>query len=147
VPACWRPYSNPAFPTTGGPGPSAAPIESPGTPDAPRGIALDLTASITITDPDGEVVSAIAVVPGETLEFDVTNTAGFSHNFYIDTEEVLSTTTGDIPDAPGIPEFTEGTQTLTWTVPEDVTSLQFACTVPGHYPTMHGDFIAQSEEG
>ncbi len=147
VPACWRPYSNPAFPAAGGQGDGGTPVESPGTPEAPRQVALDLTGSLSITDPDGAAVPAITVVPGETVEFEVTNSAGFSHNFFIGPEEELSTTTGDLPDATGIPEFTEGTQTVTWTVPEDVTGLQIACTVPGHYGTMHGDFVAaQSEE-
>jgi uncharacterized cupredoxin-like copper-binding protein len=111
-------------------------------------VALDLTASLSITDPEGAAVPAITVVPGETIEFEVTNTAGFSHNFFIGPEEELSTTTGDIPGATGIPEWdTEEPMTLTWTVPEDVTGLQFACTVPGHYGTMHGDFVtAESEE-
>ncbi len=140
IPACWR---NPSGVIGGPAAPAAtpAPIESPGTPDAPRKVALDLTGSITITDPDGNAVPSIAVQAGETIEFEVTNTAGFTHNFFIGPESELSTTTGDLPDAPGIPEFTEGTQTLTWTVPQDATGLQFACTVPGHYPTMHGDFV------
>ena len=44
----------------------------------------------------------------------------------------------------GIKEFTEGTETLTWTVPADETEdLQFACTLPGHYASMHGIFVIQ----
>ncbi len=142
VPACWR---NPSGVIGGGgvTAATAAPVESPGTPDAPRQIALDLTGSITITDADGNPVPSLTVVPGETVEFEVTNTAGFVHNFFIGPESELSTTTGDLPDAPGIPEFESGTQTLTWTVPDDVSGLQFACTVPGHYGTMHGDFANQ----
>jgi mono/diheme cytochrome c family protein len=144
VPACWRPYSNPAFADTAAPDASLAPIAEPGTVDAPRPIALDLTASLTITDPDGATLSTIAVKAGETVQFEVANTAGFGHNFYIGPEEVLSTVVGDIPNGNGIPEFTEGTETYTWTVPADQTEdLQFACTVPGHYTTMHGDFVIQ----
>ena len=52
---------------------------------------------------------SIAVKAGETVQFEVTNIAGFGHNFFIGPEEELSTTTGDIPDGTGIPEFTEGT--------------------------------------
>ena len=86
---------------------------------------------------------SIAVKAGETVQFEVTNTANFSHNFFIGPEEELSTTTGDIPGGTGISEFTEGTQTVTWTVPADGSGLQFACTVPGHYGSMHGDFVIQ----
>jgi uncharacterized cupredoxin-like copper-binding protein len=143
VPACWRPYTNPAFATTGGAPASAAPIGSPGTTDSPRQIAVDLTGSLTITDPDGTKLESITVKAGETVEFQVTNTAGFGHNFWIGPEEELSTTTGNLTDAPGVPEFADGTQTFTWTVPDGATGLQFACTVPGHYGTMHGDIIIQ----
>jgi|GEM_PF-328933 len=146
-PACWRPYSNPAFPDTANPDASLAPITDPGTVDAPRDIALDLTPTLTIQDaPDGSQVSQIAVKAGETVQFVVTNSASFTHNFYIGPEAVLSTASGDIPDGIGIPEFTgpDTTQTFTWTVPADGTEdLQFACTVPGHYPSMHGIFVIQ----
>ena len=62
--------------------------------------------------PTGSTVEHIPVKAGETVQFEVTNTAGFGHNFYIGPEEVLSTVTGNIPDGNGIPEFTEGTETL-----------------------------------
>ncbi len=146
VPACWR---NPSGVIGGGgDGPSATvePIESPGTPDAPRVIELDLNGSIQIDDTPGDggtQVTSLAVKAGETIEFQVTNSAGFDHNFYVGTEEELSSASGDIPNGTGIPTFTEGTQTLTWTVPTDASGLQFACTVPGHYGTMHGDFVIQ----
>ena len=45
----------------------------------------------------------------------------------------------------GIPAWTEGVQTYTWTVPESgAEGLQFACTVPGHYTPMHGDIVISS---
>ncbi len=146
-PACWRNPSGQIGGTT--PDASLAPITDVGTVDAPRDIALDLTPTIQIHDapgPDGVQVSSIAVKAGETVQFEVTNSATFSHNFYIGPKEVLSTTMGDIPDGLGIPEFTgpDTTQTFTWTVPAAETEdLQFACTVPGHYGTMHGIFVIQ----
>ncbi|MCY7418635.1 MAG: hypothetical protein LH650_09090 [Chloroflexi bacterium] len=148
-PACWRPYSNPAFPNTAIPDASLAPITDPGTVDAPRSIALDLTATLQIHDQPGDAgtqVGTIAVKAGETVQFEVTNSASFVHNFYIGPEAVLSKAMGDIPDGIGIPEFTgpDTTKTVTWTVPSDGTdAFQFACTVPGHYPSMHGDFVIQ----
>ena len=44
----------------------------------------------------------------------------------------------------GIPEFTEGTQSVTWTVPSAETKdLVFGCTLPGHFATMNGIFTIQ----
>ena len=47
--------------------------------------------------------------------------------------------TTSAPDLPGIPTFASGTQELTYTF-ETTDPLQFACTLPGHYGSMHGDF-------
>jgi azurin len=44
---------------------------------------------------------------------------------------------------PGLPDFIEGTQDFTWTVPDDVASLKYGCTVPGHYQLMQGVFVVQ----
>jgi mono/diheme cytochrome c family protein/uncharacterized cupredoxin-like copper-binding protein len=145
-PACWRNPSGQIGGTTTTSSASAAPIDNPGTAEAPRKIPLDLTGSISITDADGNPVPAIAVKAGETIEFDVTNQAGFEHNFFIGPEAELSKAAGDIPGGTGIPAFKgpDVTKTLTWTVPAaDATDLQFACTVPGHYGTMHGNFVIQ----
>jgi len=137
VPACWK--STPA-PSASAGSPSPGAVESPGTADNPRNVAVNLTGSLTIQNDTGSPLSQIAVVPGETIRFDVTNSAGFPHNFYVGPSDQLSA--GAAGSLPGIPEFPAGTQTLTWTVPADVTGLQFACIVPGHYGTMHGDFVA-----
>jgi len=119
---------------------TTAPV-SGGSPDAPRVISLDATASLQFTDESGAVVSQIAVVPGETIEFVIDNIAGFDHNFWIGTPDVLSAPNAETDV--GIPTWQSGEQTVTWTVPEDGGALQFACTVPGHYTTMHGDFVIQ----
>ncbi len=145
-PACWRNPSGQIGGANTAANASLAPIANPGTAAAPRKIALDLTPSLTITDPDGNPAASIAVKAGETVEFEVTNQAGFAHNFFVGREAVLSKASGNIPGGTGIPEFTgpDVTQTLTWTVPTSQTAdLQFACTVPGHYPTMHGTFVVQ----
>ena len=147
-PACWRPYNNPAFPANAAPDASLAPITNPGTVAAPRPIKVDLTSSLTITDSAGTQVGSIAVKAGETVQFEVTNKAGFAHNFFIGPNAVLSKTTGNIPSGTpgvvGIPEFTSGTQTVTWTVPAAGTKdLVFGCTLPGHFATMNGIFVIQ----
>jgi mono/diheme cytochrome c family protein/uncharacterized cupredoxin-like copper-binding protein len=139
-PACWRPYYNEAFPPPGGQA-SAAPIESPGTADAPRVIQVVETAQLTITDADGNRLSAIPVQAGETVRFEVTNSAGFDHNFFIGQPEPLKA--NQTQGLPGVPTFQQGTKSFTWEVGEEPSGLQFACTVPGHYDSMHGEIAVQ----
>jgi mono/diheme cytochrome c family protein len=137
-PACWRPYENEAFASSATP-PPVEPI-TPGTADAPRVIQIKATSSLSFTDAEGSQLGQIAVLPGETVQFEIENQAGFDHNFYIGTDDQLS-----VPNATtdvGIPNWTEGIQTITWTVPEG-DGLRFGCTVPGHYSTMNGDIAFQ----
>jgi hypothetical protein len=107
-------------------------------------IKLDETASLTITDASGTKVSSIPVVAGETIQFEVTNTAGFDHNFYIGSKDDLSG--GNTASAQGIPAFSSGTQTLTYTVPASGT-LAFGCTLPGHFTSMNGTLDIQAGSG
>lgn len=148
-PACWRNPSGVigggAAPATPAPNPDATPVPiDGGTADEPRVIILDATADLHFVDPNGVPVTGFELVPGETVQFDVTNTAGFDHNFYIGTPDQLGVpnNTTDL----GIPAWQAGQKTLDWVVPEDAagTTLQFACTIPGHYSTMHGDIVIQS---
>jgi mono/diheme cytochrome c family protein/uncharacterized cupredoxin-like copper-binding protein len=139
VPDCWRNPSGVIGGATGG-SPSPAAVSSPGTAANPRVIPVVETATLSITDTNGTPLSQIAVVPGETVQFQVTNNAGFSHDFYIGGADQLQGNA--VAGLPGVPEFSTGTQNFTWTVPTTLTSLQFACTVPGHYSTMHGDLVA-----
>lgn len=129
-------------------GTEVGPLPSAGTPSASapaaeaRTIELTATASLQFTDPAGTQVKEIPVTPGETITFKVTNAAGFPHNFYIGTDQQLMNAQN--ADMVGIPDFAEGTQEVTWTVPADVTGLKFGCTVPGHYQIMQGTFVAAS---
>jgi mono/diheme cytochrome c family protein/plastocyanin len=138
-PACWR---NPSGQIGGGGGTSASapPIASPGTAESPRVIRLKETATLQITDEAGTKVGSIAVKPGETVTFEVENTAGFPHNFYIGTDaDLAANATADLE---GIPDFDSGTQSFTWTAPES-DGLRFGCTIPGHYQSMNGDIDIQ----
>lgn len=129
-----------------GPLASAGPAASAPAASAPaaaaRTIELTATAALQFTDPAGAQVKEIPVTPGETITFKVTNAAGFPHNFYIGTDQQLIASQN--ADMVGIPDFAEGTQELTWTVPADITGLKFGCTVPGHYQLMQGTFVAAS---
>jgi uncharacterized cupredoxin-like copper-binding protein/mono/diheme cytochrome c family protein len=111
-----------------------------GTPDAPRVINITATAALQFLGADDAPLTQIEVIPGETVEFVVDNGAGFDHNFYIGTADELQVPFGETDH--GIPAWSSGEQTLTWTVPEEpVEGLEFACTVPGHYLSMHGEIV------
>jgi hypothetical protein len=52
-----------------------------------------------------------------------------------------------ITDLPGLAPFASGEQDFVWTVENLPQNPQFACTIPGHYGTMHGDFIVLQPSG
>jgi len=135
-PACWR---NPSGVIGGGGAAAATPgtVTNPGTAATPRIIKLDETGALQITDASGAALSAITVKAGEVVQFQVTNTAGFDHDFYVGAAADLSS--DNRANLKGLAPFASGTQTFTWTVPASG-AFQFACTLPGHYATMHGDF-------
>jgi uncharacterized cupredoxin-like copper-binding protein len=122
-------------PASGGP---ASPAASAGASTAVQTVTLDVTGSLSITDEDGTAVSNLDVKVGETVHFVVDNTAGFAHTFFIGTPDQLAQ--NQVGDLPGIPEWTSGIQEFDYVVTADTASLQFGCTVPGHYPLMHGTF-------
>ncbi len=146
-PACWKNPSGvigggapAATPPPANPDVTAAPITG-GSADAPRIVHLQATANLQFTDENGTPVSQIEAVPGETIEFVVDNVAGFDHDFWIGTPEELSSPNAETDN--GIPAWASGERTLTWTVPSDGGTLQFACTIPGHYYTMQGNIVIQ----
>jgi mono/diheme cytochrome c family protein len=146
VPACWKgDNSN----NSGNVLPSAAPVTSPGTADHPREIDVEGTDQLKWIDPTtGNQLTSLAVVPGETIEFKVDVNSAVAHSFHIGTATDLGAAS-EPNDLPGLPQFANGTQTFTYTVPPIVpTNSQFACTVPGHYQSgMHVDLIAQAASG
>lgn len=144
VPACWSAAGPTSAPS------SPAPVPSPGTVDNPRVIAIEGTEQVRWVDPaSGEVIGSISIVQGETVEFQITNASDvIPHNFHIGPAAELSTAT-DTTDLPGVDNFTsaEGTQTFTYTFDDLPDQPQFACTVGGHYNTMHGDFVVAEPGG
>jgi mono/diheme cytochrome c family protein len=145
VPACWR---EPGGVDPGNGNGTAEPIESPGTVENPRVIEIEGTETLQWVDPEtGQRLTTIGVVEGETIEFQIINASDVvPHNFHIGPQSLLETA-GEGVDAPGVDTFTGGTETFTYTFDDIPEQPQFACTVPGHYSTMHGDFAVQQPNG
>lgn len=139
VPACWRAPSGTAAPGT------PAPITNPGTAENPRVIEIH-AQGVSWVDASGAPVAQIAVVAGETIEFEIVNDAGFTHNFHIGSATELPAAPPE-NDLTGVDTFTEGTQSFTWTVTNLPDQPQFACTITGHYQTMNGDIVVQQPGG
>jgi uncharacterized cupredoxin-like copper-binding protein len=130
----------PAEPAPAEPAESPAGSAQPTTPASGEARVIELEADPAIRFLQaGEQVQQIPVTPGETVIFRINNTAGFAHNFWIGPDTELQVPGGQT--AVGLPEWSSGVQELEWVVPEDVSELRFACTVPGHYFTMQGDFV------
>jgi mono/diheme cytochrome c family protein len=141
VPACWRDTGATAAPST------PAPVTSPGTPDNPRVIEIEGTGQLSWVDPTTQSpIAQISVVQGETIEFHVVNNSPIGHNFHIGGATELSTAP-EHTDLPGLDTFDGATETFTYTVDSLPDQPQFACTVPGHYGTMHGDLVVVSAGG
>jgi mono/diheme cytochrome c family protein len=138
VPACWRGTT-----TGGSTSPSLAPVSSPGTAANPREIDVTGTDQLKWTDAAGNQITQLAVVPGEVITFKVDVNSSIAHSFHIGAGTDLAVAP-EPNDLPGLPQFANGTQTFTYTVPSSVPSgTQFACTVPGHYQAgMHVDLIS-----
>jgi len=105
--------------------------------DAARVIEIEADAALRFLQ-EGEPLTEIPVTPGETVLFRIDNTAGFAHNFYIGADEVLATPSATTEV--GLADWDSGVAELEWVVPDDIEGLRFACTVPGHYTIMQGDF-------
>ncbi|MFV2063696.1 MAG: hypothetical protein ACC726_09300 [Chloroflexota bacterium] len=126
----------------GGDLPDLPPVAQPGTPEAPRVIALTLTESLEIVGDDVLTTDALAVAAGETIRFELENTAGFPHNFVIGTKQDLEAGLTDGQPL-WVPAWSSGMRSIEWVAPSSG-RLQFACNVPGHYEPMHGNFVIQS---
>ena len=142
VPACWRAPAG-----GGGTTATPAPISSPGTPASPRVIEIHASPNLAWVDANNQPLSAISVVPGETVQFHVVNETPIGHNFHVAAASDLSSAP-EHNDLPGVDTFTNTTQDVTYAVPTALPDQpQFACTVPGHYQTMHGDLLAVTPGG
>lgn len=121
-------------PTAGPTGPAGSPN---GSAAAVRTIQIDLTSSLQFQQ-DGAQVTELEVQEGETIHFVLDNTAGFAHDFWIGPPDQLSA--GTVDGLEGVPEWESGVKEFDYVVTADTANMQFACTVPGHYQSMHGSF-------
>ena len=121
---------------------SPAPADTLAVPtvavDASHVIDLELTADLKIKQ-NGQQVSTIPVVQGQTYTFRVANTAGFDHDFFIGSDADLSAGASGLP---GIPQWSGGTREFQYTF-DGPGPLGFGCTLPGHYSQMKGSFEIQ----
>lgn len=124
-------------PTTGPSGPAG----SPGAPGASAGagqtIKIDLTSNLQFQQ-DGVQVTELQVQQGETVHFVLDNTAGFAHDFWIGPPDALAA--GTVDGLEGVDVWDSGVREFDYVVTGDTANLQFGCTVPGHFQTMHGSF-------
>lgn len=102
----------------------------------------------------------MTIEPGETVQFDITNTGNLEHEFVIGDkaaqkahrEMMQGMTEGHGHGGHDMAESEHGgqmpsvsikageTKTLVWTAPENVERLEYACNIPGHYESgMYGE--------
>jgi uncharacterized cupredoxin-like copper-binding protein len=98
-------------------------------------IELEETAALQILQ-GGQPATSLQFTVGQTYTFNINNTAGFTHDFYLGPADQLQAGTTD--GLPGVPVNNQGVQTFTWTATAAAATWQFGCTVAGHYNTMHG---------
>ena len=96
---------------------------------------MELTDALEILGEDGGPVSVLAVSGGETIRFEIENTAGFPHDFYLGVADDLAANQTD--GLPGVPAWSSGTRTFDWVATADG-PLRFASTVPGQYGSATG---------
>lgn len=87
----------------------------------------------------GQRIDSITVAAGQEYLFRVTN-AKYDHNFFIGKADDLAARQYD--RLVGIPLWSSGTKEVRHTFKAG-DQLQFACTLSGHYGTMHGDFVIE----
>ena len=130
---------------SGSPGASASPAPtatpatsaSPGASPSAGGTVIELEETNTLQIlQGGQAVTELHFTIGQTYTFHINNTAGFDHDFYLGPPERLEA--NDVDGLPGVPVNQQGMQEFTWTVSADAQGWEFACTVLGHYPSMHG---------
>jgi hypothetical protein len=105
------------------------------------GDVIDLAGTATLQwVQNDQPVTTLTVPAGRPVTFRVDNVAGFDHNFWIGDPAQLSQ--GDTSNATGIDTWQSGVRETQYTF-EAGQTLEYACTVPGHYPSMHGTFTIQ----
>jgi len=120
-PAQWTYQPTPL--STATPTPSGSPAETGCSADATV-VKIEETASLTM------VPASVDVTAGQKVCFEVTNTAGFAHNFYVGPQADIEAR-NKTDQVAGTIDFSTGTQTLEWT-PSGSGPFEYACWIPGH---------------
>lgn len=114
-----------------------------------QGGQSDAQVDRTISFEAGEMWFApgkLDITPGETVKFEITNTGNLEHEFVIGDEQAQEEHRkmmqemdghdhdhGHGDDMPSVTIAPGETATLVWTAPQDMSKLEFACNIPGHY--------------
>ncbi len=126
-------------------GPSASPTPTPApSVDIPPGATI---VHLFVPDRrvsefqiDGRTVASITVKSGVPYAFSVANPGRYDHNFFIGVAEDLAAR--EYARLDGVQLWSAGERVVVHTFTSG-DRLQFACTLAGHYGTMHGDFIVE----
>ena len=87
-------------------------------------VKIEETASLAMVPP------SVDLVAGQKACFEVTNTAGFTHNFYVGPASDIEARNKTVAVA-GTPDFASGTQTVEFT-PTGSGPFEYACWIAGH---------------
>ena len=140
---------------------------APGHGGGDRGLT-DADVDRTITLDAGDMwfdPETLEMAAGEIVKFEITNTGNLEHEFVIGSKEaqeehrqmMLNMANGgghdmsnmshggghDMAsmDMAGVTIAPGETGTLSWSVPDNVNELEYACNIPGHYESgMYGNF-------
>lgn len=120
---------------------ACTPAAAPATPAAPPANLIELHAAKLKLTMGGQPAETITVKAGEPYTFRLVIDEPRDHNLYIGSADDLSHQRVEalvgvaLLSGPGSAEFT--------TTFEAGQTVQFACTLAGHYGTMHGDIIVE----
>lgn len=116
--------ASPAASATASSSPAASGSATAGCAPDDAVVQIQETAQLTM------VPNAVTVPAGKKVCFQVTNSAGFTHNFYVGPSADIEARNQTAAVA-GIPDFSSGTMTLEW-APSGSGPFEYACWIPGH---------------
>lgn len=133
----------PASPATTDPSTSPTPTAAPSVEIPPGATIVDLQipeARTSVFQIDGKTVASITVKPGVPYVFRIASPGYWDHNFFIGAAEDLAGQ--EYSRLHGVHLWSAGERIVVYTF-QPSEQVQFACTLAGHYGSMHGDFVIE----